>query len=75
MKQPQNLTSYGLLVIVPREGLQCAYCFLVDNSKILCWRIMVSSCIFQIYSKICCTKVRNNHVLRDHFNLNLDKPK
>ena len=57
MKQPQNLTSYGLLVIVPREGLQCAYCFLVDNSKILCWRIMVSSCIFQITLKFVVQKL------------------
>lgn len=31
--------------------------FLVDNSKILCWRIMVSSCIFQITLKFVVQKL------------------
>lgn len=30
---------------------------LVDNSKILCWRIMASSCIFQITLKFVVQKL------------------
>lgn len=33
------------------------FVLLVDNSKILCWRIMVSSCIFQITLKFVVQKL------------------